>query len=421
MSKRNTVIYIGDFDLRNENVQSFLVKNNAKILRALGFDVAFIGINSHVSTFGELSSLEKLRMEEGYSYLELPNTLNLVGLLKVFNVYKTIVNYLDKVSSVSTIQYLISYQCPSYSILLKWIIKWCKQNSVKYIVNCADLPVFDNQPILRKQIMAINWSYLHSINKKNADGVIAVSKYISEFYRNGRCKSVIIPPLFDLSLSFDIKDRETIPVFVYAGIPFKANGRLVCENGMKDRLDLIIDLFLNLAKEGIPFAFRILGISKKDYLIGVPRQAEALKECESIEFLGHLEHEESLQIVSMADFSINYRDENRMTKAGFSTKIVESISVGTPVIINSISDTFDYVIDGKTGFMLTADDAYNMTLIKGLCYLPIEERKKIKRDVLESKVFDFHSYVTIMKAFLADVNQFPIFGKESELKENDFS
>jgi hypothetical protein len=38
---RKAVVYIGEFDLRNENVQAHLVKNNGKLLKQLGYEVFF--------------------------------------------------------------------------------------------------------------------------------------------------------------------------------------------------------------------------------------------------------------------------------------------------------------------------------------------------------------------------------------------
>ena len=170
---------------------------------------------------------------------------------------------------------------------------------------------------------------------------------------------------------------------------------------MKDRLDVIIDLFLNLSARGVPYAFKIIGIEQKDYCSGVPRQAEALNSCNDIEFLGRLEHEETLKTIADADFSINYRDENRMTKAGFSTKIVESISVGTPVIINAISDTFNYVERGSIGFQLYKEPQKNIRLLVELCGFSQAKRKKMKQNCIESRLFQVEKYANAVKAFLA--------------------
>ncbi|PWJ70852.1 glycosyltransferase involved in cell wall biosynthesis [Ruminococcaceae bacterium R-25] len=400
-NKSECIIYVGDFDLRNENVQSFLVRSNANIFKSIGYEVAFIGINTKVKSFVGLAEQDNICLDSDSSYLELPSTLNFLGLFKIYKLKNLIINYLNEINKTKKIKYLISYQCPSYSILLNSIIKWCKLNSVKYIVNCADLPTFDIQPIPRKYIMTANWSYLHKINKREADGIIAVSKFIADYYHKDGRNHLILPPLFDeKGFTPRIEERTDTVSFVYAGTPFKTTGGVANVKGMKDRLDKVIDLFLELTEQNVPYSFKIVGIQKSDYLTGVPRHADSLSRCKSIEFLGRLSHTETLQIVSNSDYSINYRDENLMTQAGFSTKIVESISVGTPIVMNSISDTFEYIKEGVLGFMLSGDSSSDVDLLKRLCRTSKDKRKDTKQYCFDSGVFHFDKYTQVMRQFL---------------------
>ena len=41
----NKILYIGDFDVSNENVQSSLVINNCLLLRKIGFEAVLISVN----------------------------------------------------------------------------------------------------------------------------------------------------------------------------------------------------------------------------------------------------------------------------------------------------------------------------------------------------------------------------------------
>lgn len=396
----NCIVYIGDFDFRNENVQAHLVRNNGKILNRLGFHVEYIGINRAVSSFRELPLLSPYSLNDGNGYLELPDTLNTAGLLKAGKVCKTITDKLDEIKRSYAVSYVISYQSPTYAVAVKKIAVWCKKNGVKYIVNCADLPTFDLQSPIRKAVMKINWDYLHRINKKYADGVIAVSKFIQDFYSKPGRASTVLPPLFNSCKAEPDFTSNNIATFVYAGIPFKITGREANPEGMKDRLDKVIDLFLRLSEIGSEYVFNIIGISKEDYLSGVPRHIKPLENETKIRFLGRHSHAETLKTVSNADFSINFRDENLMTKAGFSTKIVESVSLGTPVIINSISDTFDYLSHGVTGFLLTGDLTDDTLMLKQLCEKSIEERLNLKRQCRDAKIFSIEKYQDKFNDFL---------------------
>ncbi len=399
---KKCIVYIGDFDLRNENVQAHLVRNNGKIFSALGYEIAYIGVHREKNSHTELAGLSPVALPEGERYFELPNTLNLPGVARCRGICRQIIGILNELKGKYSICHVITYQCPTYAVAIKQIAKWCGRNQVSYIVNCADLPIFDLQSPVKKAVMKWNWRYLHRVNHKYADGVIAVSQYIDEFYRKDGRPSIVVPPLFETDrLEFNATPNE-LPTFIYAGTPFVLTGHEAAPSGMKDRLDGIIDRMIALSATGVRYQFQIVGIDKEAYLCGVPRHREALEKERQIEFLGRQPHAKALALLKQADFSINYRDENLMTKAGFSTKIVESISVGTPVIINRISDTFHYLEDGRDAFALSGEAEKDEKLLVELCALSKEERLSLKRQIFERRIFDLSHYVWIFESFLSE-------------------
>ena len=123
----NCIVYIGDFDFRNENVQSHLVRNNGKVFNLLGFHVEYIGINRAVDSFRELTPLPQYTPNDGSGYLELPHTLNTAGLLKIGKVCKKITDKLDEIKKSYNISYLITYQSPAYAVVIKKFAVWCKK------------------------------------------------------------------------------------------------------------------------------------------------------------------------------------------------------------------------------------------------------------------------------------------------------
>ena len=60
----------------------------------------------------------------------------------------------------------------------------------------------------------------------------------------------------------------------------------------------------------------------------------------------------ALQIVRAADFTVLLRPDARFAHAGFPTKLVESLSLGVPVLANVTSDISEYVRDGREGILL---------------------------------------------------------------------
>lgn len=400
------IVYIGDFDIRNENVQSHLVRNNGKIFNELNFHVEFIGINRNIHSFDDKQCNQIVQLDDGNSLFELPDTLNVSGLLKTPKVSRLIISRLDFLSNTYDIESIITYQSPTYAVVLKKIAEWCICNHIPYIVNCADLPIFDQQSFIRRIVMKNNWSMMHKINQEYASGIIAVSKYIEDFYRKPNRHSVVIPPLFDSkNKNNNPTVKNEIPTFIYAGTPFKAKGQEIKPQGMKDRLDCIIDMFLKVSQKGEKYIFNIVGISKEEYISGVPRHADSLRKEERIQFMGRKSHAETLNYVSLSDFSINYRDENIMTLAGYSTKIVESVSLGTPVVINDIGDTFRYLEQNVTGIKLSKDEAESVKIITALCRMPVEERFELKEKCKSAEVFEWRKFVGLIDAFLTKIRQ----------------
>lgn len=399
-NKQKCIIYIGDFDLRNQNVQAHLVKNNAKIFNRLGYNVAFIGENRE-SSKEEIATLPKLDVGEGNLFFELENTLTLKGLLKYRKTAKQIMAFMEQVAQIYDVKFVISYQAPTYAIILKRIALWCKQKGVKYIVNSADIPILILQPFFRRIAMTLNWKCLHRVNKKYADGLIAVSRYIESFYHKNGMPTIVLPPLFDdyIDIEYELADKTT---FVYAGVPFfyKKN---VNTAGMKDRLDKIVDMCLQLSKECIKYRLIIIGITKDLYNTCIPWHKDALDNNRDILFMGRRSHQDTLSAVRNADYMINYRDVNIMNMAGVPTKLVECVSLGTPMVMNSIGDTFLYLQEGITGYELTGDFLKDVAILKSLCDNTSEERLKNKHQCADAKTFALDNYVSKLDNFLSAV------------------
>lgn len=399
--RKKSIIYIGDFDLRNENVQAHLVKNNTKILNRLGYSVALIGVNRE-NDAEQISAFPKLSIGKDNQYLELENTLTVRGLFKYKRIERQILAFMNGVARQGNVQFVISYQAPTYAPILKAVAVWCKRQGVKYIVNCADITAFDSQPLLRRMVMTMNWNYLYKVNREYSDGLIAVSRYIENFYKKEGMPSVVIPPLFDNSIEkeYELNDTTT---FVYAGTPFvlKKNVNTV---GMKDRLDKIVDLCLSLSSGGVAYQLLVIGITKDLYTTCIPRHKAALVDNKDIVFKGRLPHTETLEAVRNADYMLNIRDHNMMNEAGLSTKVVESVSLGTPVVMNSIGDTFKYLREGTTGYELSGDEKRDVVMLKTLCDKSFGERVILKKHCAGDRTFTLEKYESKFEQFLAAVS-----------------
>lgn len=397
-NNKKTIVYIGDFDFKNENVQSRLVRNNSKIFNKLGYDVFFIGVDRLCTDFRHIKSIAPVD-----NYLELPNTLSLKGVFKCRAICQKVLRQLDETNHKSKITHVITYQAPTFAVVLKRVAIWCKVNNIKYVVNSADIPIFDAQPFLRRLVMKINWKMIHRYNDKYADGIIAVSSHIKSFYKKNNRKSIVVPPLFEKNNYINCSEsRNEVTSFVYAGTPFIKTTGPIDPKGMKDRLDVIVDLFIGLASKGIDYKLTVIGVELNEYATAIPRHKTILENNDHIVFLGRRDHNKTLEMIANSDFSINYRDINEMTEAGFSTKIVESISLGTPVITNKTSDIGFYLRKNIEWFELKRDADKNVELLSFLSLLPQSERRDLKDKCFLNNSFCLDSYVDLVKDFLTN-------------------
>lgn len=182
--------------------------------------------------------------------------------------------------------------------------------------------------------------------------VIAISKYLEEHFRK-QCIDVIrVPVIMDVS---EIQCRTIANCnsprirFAYVGAPAK-----------KDFLAEIIRGFSMLAKERIDrIELHIVGVNKEKLISMCGADEDCIVTLgESLIIHGRLPRKEALQWVADADYSLLLRDETlRYAKAGFPTKIVESLSHGTPPVCNLSSDLAEYLTDEVNSFVISGHTA----------------------------------------------------------------
>ena len=69
--------------------------------------------------------------------------------------------------------------------------------------------------------------------------------------------------------------------------------------------------------------------------------------------------------MSEADYLVIWREQNRVNAAGFSTKFVESVTVGTPVITTDTGELRKYIIEYALGYVVTKKaDIIDTTVLK---------------------------------------------------------
>lgn len=313
-----------------------------------------------------LSAQENLNMSSNYSYYKGIKIISLnervheskYKLLKHFlylSIGNKTINYLN--SLISRPDVIILYS--GYSPYLIKLIPWCKKYNVKLVFDAVEWYDPPNKiAYLTPYYLNIELAMRRLIAKSN--NVICISSYLCRYFKSKGCNTILIPPTLPLEyIEFITRKSLTNNInLVYAGSP-----------GRKENLKVVIEAvqIINNMKQTRKFCLHLAGINN-DFLLRIftKGQISQLFNNNTIKVYGHLTYEDSLELVKKSDFSTVIRPSSRSNNAGFSTKIVESLSVGTPVITTLTSDISKYIHNEGNGFICkdTSKDEIVKTLLK---------------------------------------------------------
>lgn len=356
------ILYIGGFELPDRNAAAQRVVGIAKGLRELGHEVIFLN-----SIKNPERSNEEIKTYFGFKCYEYGRESEKDYLFSA----KTALDHIKKIKP----NYVIAYNYPG--VALERIRKYCKRNAVKCIADATEWYKVSEGNLLYRMIKSFDSFYRMRMVHKRLDGVIAISRFLYEYYKDS-VNTVMIPPTVDITddkWNVEVqKDANTL-TFIYAGSP----------SAQKERLDLIVEAIemLDLEKS---IKFNVVGISKEQF-VSIYSWNKPISE--RIIFWGRVGHNKVIELTKKADWTIILRDNNWVVNAGFPTKLVESISCGTPVIINSFSNVNDY-INGSNGILIDFADGL-LNEIK---------RIEMKKICVLNDIFDYHNSITELKMVL---------------------
>ena len=188
--------------------------------------------------------------------------------------------------------------------------------------------------------------------------------------------------------SYQPRVTNSTPLLVYAGSP-----------GEKDLLAPAINAVLAINAGSVRLNFLIIGINN-EYI----ESEYGIKEFEKqgIHALGRITHEKVIEILRESDFSFLFRRKLRYAKAGFSTKLAESLSMGVPVICNSIGGSDTVIIDNYNGFVLNSCQIQDISnCLHYISNMSINERQKMKDNAFKSStLFEGSNYDSLLKELI---------------------
>ena len=350
-----TVLYIGGFELPDKNAAAQRVVGIANGFRTLGYQVVFL---NSLKDYSESGVAEKEYL--GFKCFEYKREPDIDYLFLA----KTTLSIIEKVQPYA----VIAYNYPAAS--LNRIRQYCKINGIKCFADATEWYDTAGKNIVAGMIKGLDTSYRMKCVQKKLDGVIAISRYIYDYYKNS-VKTVLIPPTVDMEdkkWNISADTNENCVSFAYAGVP----------SATKERLDRIVSA-VGVVEQEKKVHLNIVGITREQFTNLYAWKGSIP---ESVTFWGRVEHQKALQIVKQSDWTIILRENSRLVKAGFPTKLVESISCGTPVLTNRFSNVFDYLTEENSICVENIDDIAKYML-----------QACEKKCVVDCKVFDYHNYL----------------------------
>lgn len=357
----------------------------AKLYKDLGYDVTIVGMGT--------STNFQIKENEDVSYISLRNKNN--------SLFSRINNYLGFKNNLK--KFLKNYGIPQVMHIvdipanaLFFLKKFATKHNIKLIHDSVE---WYSPEQFKNGKRNINYILKNNYNTKWIDkqfSVIAISSFLEKHFNSRGINTVRIPVIMDIeSVSCKKETVQDKTVFLYAGSP-----------GKKDYLAEILNGFSLLSDEELTnVELRIIGIKKEQLITLCGASETTIEKLEkALVCLGRVSRKEVLMNLSQADFTVLLRSETqRYAKAGFPTKVVESLATATPVIANITSDLEMYFNDGINSFIVENDSvsAFSETIKRAL-KLTLDERNILYKNARDTaqKYFNYKNYKNLLKELL---------------------
>ena len=273
--------------------------------------------------------------------------------------------------------------------LVKWIKNYAIKRNIKLIYNSVE---YYSHEQFKYGRFARQFITNRKIALKIIDSnfrVVCISSFLKElFEKREGIKTVRVPFILDV---FEIKIKNTE----------RQNGRIeisyIGRPGRgKDYIKNFIEALEMLTNEELEkIHLTIVGINKEELIKNFGVSKDTLKYLKnSIDIKGLLSRDDAMIILSKSDFTVLYRSETEVyAKAGFPTKVTESLANGIPVITNKTSDLGMYIKDKYNSFIIDEKNSITSCYRKAiqLSSEELDEMKKNARYTAENKL-DMHCF-----------------------------
>lgn len=370
------ILYVGGFELPEGNAAAQRVLQISKILRDLNNEVIFY--NRKNLSESEDNSL----IETEYFGFKCYEEKKITSSRELLNQY-TNIKIIKEIIVKEKINLIIAYNFPSIATLK--LIKYCRKRNIKVVGDITEWYGTKGLPLRRKIIKGFDSNLRMLYTNKKLDGLIVISDFLENYYY--KSLKVKLPPMVDLNDSkweavSKLKNGKNKVSFIYAGSP----------SSEKENLDLIVEVMDKVSLD-YNIHLKIIGITKNEYFKMYKRKIYA-NNLAHVEFKGRIEHSKVIENLTKADYSIIIRPINRVTLAGFPTKLAESITARTPVLINQEMEVTEFVENNYNGFYV------NQSNLEKEIESIILKRKSM---IFDNTIFNYTNFYHKTEKFIDEV------------------
>lgn len=331
---------------------------------------------------------------DGIAYKSL-RTQNGNRILKFLDYKRFPAKVKEQLKAAGAISHVYIYNAPT-SVFL-FCKRFCKEKNIPLIHDCVEWYSPEEFKRGEKDRAYRSKNKLNTEIIDNAFSVIAISSFLENHFKNKGIHTLRLPILCDVAASEKVKENRQKLTLFYAGSP-----------GKKDLVGNVLEAAKLLTQEEREKLEVVFVGTTKAHLVNVCGISEdTISACSDVlKLTGRVSRAEVLNKMDAADFTILVRDASlRFAKAGFPSKVVESLSNATPILCNYSSDLELYLHDGDNA--LIAEDHTPEALVKTIrkaLALTLEEKSQMSKNALESakKYFDYRNYSEALKTFFKD-------------------
>lgn len=369
---KGKIVYIGGFELPDKNAAAHRVINNGKLFQQLGYETIFCGVykeNEQPKYYDKNYFSFKNPVSKYEWFLHIMNSKKYICFLK----------------KIEDVKMVILYNFPSF-LSLK-ILKYCRKKKIKCIADVTEWYSSRTNNFIFNLIKNIDSNLRMKYVNRKMDGLILISSFLNDYYGVNK-KNILIPPLVDSSEKKyeNVKRTNDNTIrLIYTGDP-----------GKKDNLSMILYIFDKIDNKNLHLD--IVGITKEQYIASNNISDKKMK-INNVTFYGRVSHNESLNLLKNSDALIFYRDDNLVSKAGFSTKFVEAMTCKVPVIANLTSDLSKYIKDEKNAIILNSNIHENITKLNKVN----KDYMNYLKSNVNSKLFDYNNYIVKTKKWIKEI------------------